>query len=146
MDTAPRMWYDGHQIGDRNFKMSNTRNPKVWVIKEQMLRGDTGPVPMDYSPAANWGDLEFITSHDMPIYSRSTVQKSWNTDIIRFVTEYDQNMDFIVTTGQPMAIFTTGWVLGVVGKIPNFLVWRREEGRYLPLHYDASQVKESVTN
>ena len=124
--------------------MSNNRYPKVWVIKEQMLRGDTGPVPMDYSAATSHGELEFITTHDMPFYSRSQVQKAWNADLIRFAEEYDDDMDFIVTTGQPIAIFTAGWILGQFDKIPNFLVWRREEGKYLPLHYDAQLVRESV--
>ncbi len=133
------------KIGDRTFNITNPkRTPNVRIIKEQMLRGETGPAPMDYSPAAAYGDLEFITTHDMPMYNRSMVQKAWNADAIRFSQEYNDDMDFVVTTGQPVAIFTAGWILGLVGKTPNFLVWRREEGKYLPLHYDAQQVRESI--
>lgn len=113
--------------------------PTCWVIKEQMLRGigDSTPVPVDYSPAMEFGDIDFITSHDMPMYGRSTVQTAWNQDVQRFVNKFDEGQDYIITTGQPMAILCVGYALGVVGKKPRFLVWRREENRYRVVHFDA---------
>jgi hypothetical protein len=111
---------------------------KVWVVKEQVIRGDAGPIVMDYTPAMEYGDLEFITMHDMPLYGKSSVQDMWNQDASHFALKYDDQNDFIVTTGQPTAIFTVGWVLGLVRKTPRFLVWRREEGKYRPLHVDST--------
>lgn len=111
---------------------------KVWIIKEQVMRGDTGPIVMDYSAAMEFGELEFITSHDMPLYGKSSVQGVWNKDVLRFVEEYDEYADYIVTTGQPTAIFTIGWALGLTEKIPRFLVWRREEGRYRVGSFDVA--------
>lgn len=111
---------------------------KVWVIKEQVIRGDTGPTVMDYSAAMEFGELEFITTHDMPLYGKSAVQDSWNKDVHLFVREYDQLNDYVVTTGQPTAIFSVGWALGAAHKIPRFLVWRREEGRYRVVNFDGS--------
>lgn len=110
---------------------------KVWVVKEQIVRGDTGAtVVMDYSKAEEYGELEFITSHDMPLYGKSQWQEIWNKSAKQFALAYNPNTDYIVTTGQPTAIFTVGWVLGLVGKTPRFLVWRREEGRYKALAID----------
>jgi hypothetical protein len=109
---------------------------KVWIVKEQMLRNEIGTVPMDYSPAMQWGDIEFITMHDMPMYVRSSVQEAWNQDVLKFAEQYDQQKDYIITTGQPMAIFCVGWVLGFERKIPRFLVWRREENKYRVVNFD----------
>jgi hypothetical protein len=114
------------------------KNPTVWVIKEQMLRGEIGPLPMDYSKAMEYGDLKFITTHDMPLYGRSSVQEQWNRDVTEFVQEYDPIRDFVITTGQPMAILCVGYAMGSVGKAPRFLVWRREENRYRIVNFDSS--------
>ena len=111
---------------------------KVWIVKEQVIRGDAGPIVMDYTPAMEYGDLEFITTHDMPLYGKSSVQDMWNQDAAHFAMAYDEQTDYIVTTGQPTAIFTVGWVLGLVRKAPRFLVWRREEGKYRPLNVDST--------
>jgi len=99
---------------------------------------------MDYSAAMEYGDIEFITSHDMPIYSRSLVQAAWSRDVMGFVNKYDPECDFIVTTGQPIAIFAVGWMLGRSNKIPRFLVWRREENRYRPVNFDGSMPADMV--
>ena len=114
------------------------KNPTVWVIKEQMIRGDISPIPMDYSPAMEFGDIEFITMLDMPLYGRSSVQEQWNRDVLEFVHKYDPVRDFIITTGQPMAIFSVGFAMGQVGKDPRFLVWRREENRYRIVNFDSN--------
>lgn len=112
------------------------KNPTVWIIKEQMIRGEAGPIPVDYSPAMEFGELEFITYHDMPLYGKSTVQDQWNRDVAEFVRKYDPIRDFVITTGQPMAILCVGFALGQGGKIPRFLVWRREENRYRIVNFD----------
>ena len=111
---------------------------KVWIVKEQVIRGDTGPIVMDYSAAMEYGGLEFITTHDMPLYGRSSVQDMWNQDVQRFAQEYDELNDYVVTTGQPTAIFAVGWALGAAGKTPRFLVWRREENRYRVVNFDST--------
>lgn len=111
---------------------------KVWIIKEQVIRGNTGPIVMDYSAAMQFGELEFITTHDMPLYGRSSVLDMWNEDVQRFVEQYDEFEDYVVTTGQPTAIFAVGWALGVAQKTPRFLVWRREEGKYRVVNFDGT--------
>lgn len=111
--------------------------PRVFVVKEQMIRTNNGgSMPMDYSPATCFGDLHFITSHDMPFHPRSTIQQAWNSDVLDFVKTYDPTKDYIILTGQPTAMFCIGWALGKVGKTPRFLVWRREENQYRVMHFD----------
>lgn len=121
-----------------------SENPTVWIIKEQMLRGEICPIPIDYTPAMEFGDIEFITHHDMPLYGKSSVQEHWNRDVVNFAKKYDPNRDFIITTGQPMAILAVGFVLGQEGKCPRFLVWRREENRYRVVNFDSTLAHESV--
>lgn len=119
--------------------MNDTINtPTIWVVKEQVIRGDTGPIVMNYSAAMEFGELEFITTHDMPLYGKSWVQDSWNDDVYGFVERYNELTDYIITTGQPTAIFMVGWALGVARKVPRFLVWRREENRYRVVNFDGS--------
>lgn len=110
--------------------------PKVWIIKEQMVRTDTGTEPMDYTPAMQYGDLEFVTHGDMPMYGRSDGLRMWNQDMYSFAMEYNDQTDYIITTGQPAAFVVAGWYLGRVGKTPRFLVWRREENRYRAVNFD----------
>jgi len=117
-------------------QIKSSRAATVWVIKEQVIRGDVGTVVMDYSPAMQFGELKFVTAHDMPMYGKSAMLDGWNEDVKEFVQKYNPLDDFIVTTGQPMAIFAVGWALGVANKAPRFLVWRREEGKYRVVNFD----------
>lgn len=106
----------------------------VWACKEQVTRGALGPVAMDYSPAESYGELRFITRTDLPFHADSTIRSVWSDDVQTFVEQYDPANDYIITTGQPAAIFAMGWALGRVQKIPRFLVWRREDNHYRVLN------------
>jgi hypothetical protein len=85
---------------------------------------------MDYSPAAKFGELRFITRHDLPMHAGSTMAEVWSDDVAEFVEQYNPMTDFIIVTGQPAAIFAIGYCLGRVGKAPRFLQWKREENCY----------------
>lgn len=104
--------------------------PTVWVVKEQMMRGDLGSIAMDYSPAMKFGDLEFITPCDLPLHPGSTIRAVWEQEVDRFVRQYNVSEDYVIATGQPMAIFMVGHWLGRVQKLPRFLVWRPQENDY----------------
>jgi hypothetical protein len=112
------------------------KNPKVWVIKEQLVRNAVGSNPMDYTPAMTYGEIEFVTRSDLPLHPRSTALEHWALEVKKFVLSYDPKIDYIVTTGQPTSIFAVGWALGQAGKTPRFLVWRREENRYIPVNFE----------
>lgn len=119
-------------------------NPIVWVIKEQMRRTDIGSEAFDYSPAMAFGDIEFITRHDMPLYGKSQVQEFWNRDVEAFAKKYGEQRDYIICTGQPMAILAVGYALGLENKCPRFLVWRREENKYRVVNFDSEFSHASV--
>lgn len=109
-----------------------TRGPIVWVIKEQVKRGITGPEPMDYTPAFKYGEVRFITDFDMPIHQGGSLVRAWNAAASQFAKEYDEDTDFIIATGQPTAMVMIGWILGISDSLPRFLVWRREDNMYVP--------------
>jgi len=113
------------------------KKPTVFIVKEQMTRNAIGSTPIDYGPAMEYGDIEFITEFDLPSYGcRSSVFRNWAEDVAKFVDKYDPATDFIVVTGQPSAIFAVGYVLGTVKKEPRFLIWKREENKYRPMNFE----------
>jgi hypothetical protein len=120
------------------------KSPVCWVVKEQMLRSDTGSTPMDYGHAMEFGEIEFITTHDMPLHPRSQVQDAWDQAVVEFARRYDSQRDYIVCTGQPIAILTIGYALGRAGKWPRFLVWRREENRYRVVQFNGDRIDTSI--
>lgn len=120
------------------------RTPIVWIVKEQVARAGSGSVTMDFSPALEFGDLEFITVYDIPLYGKGVVMDQWNRDVRDFVQKYDPMHDFIVTTGQPLAIFMIGYELAKSGKRPRFLVWRREENRYRVVNIDPAPTLQAA--
>lgn len=107
--------------------------PTVWIIKEQVRRGISGVEAMDYTPAMKFGGLKFITDTDIPHYPNSSVYGTWNRKALEFLAAYNDRTDFIVCTGQPVAMVQLGFLMGLANKAPRFLVYRREENAYQPL-------------
>lgn len=104
---------------------------KVWIVKEQVRQSALGPTVMNFVPAMRYGDIQFITRTDLPLYPNSDVAAVWEDDVRKFVNEYNPDTDYIVATGQPTSIFAVGYALAKSGKRPRFLVWRREDDRYM---------------
>lgn len=108
--------------------------PTVWVVKEQVMRGPTGPVPMDYTAAYEYGDVEFITETDFPTTRGPSALKLHWHERVKAVMHEMSNDDFIVLTGGPLSIFLIGFVLGVFGELtPTLLIWNREQSKYVPV-------------
>lgn len=112
--------------------MSANKSPIVWVIKEQSKRGDSGSSIMDYTPAMKYGEIKFITDFDLPTHQASSAAESWQKAAARFVVEVDFDRDYLILTGAPLAIFTIGLLIGATNKFPRILVWKREQGIYVP--------------
>lgn len=106
--------------------------PTVWVVKEQVRRDSAGPVPMDYTPATKFGDLKFITDFDLPLNTQGSLATEWGRKLAVFMKEYDPDADWIVLTGSPLSIFMVGVSIGWAKLSPRILVWRREQGEYVP--------------
>ena len=111
--------------------------PTVWVLKEQVKSTTNGPVPMDYTAAYAYGNIRFITEMDLPLHPNSTVAKEWSKQVEKFMKEVNAN-DYVILTGQPLAMFLFGALCAVAEFIPNLLVWRREQSRYVV--YDPTQI------
>lgn len=111
----------------------NSRKPIVWVMKEQVRRGATGPEPMDYTPAMKYGEVRFITDFDLPLHQGGSLVGSWWNAVHDFIEEFDPTIDFLVPTGQPLAMVLIGAAIGnaYTGNL-QFLVWRREDNKYVP--------------
>jgi hypothetical protein len=112
--------------------MITEKRPTVWVLKEQMRSAEHAARTMDYTPAMKFGDLRFVTEFDPPLHPHSTVYANWERAVSDFCHEFDETRDFIICTGQPTAIFMIGFHLANWGKKPQFLVWRRQDGQYVP--------------
>jgi hypothetical protein len=110
----------------------DSERSKVFIVKEQVRRDATGPVPMDYTPAFKYGDVEFITSFDLPLHQNGTLTGVWMKDVRKFLQRFDPENDWIVLTGSPLAIFIVGLLMGRSEKIPRILVWKREIDQYIP--------------
>lgn len=115
---------------DRSSKVSS--RPKVWVVKEQVRSTGNGPVPVDYTAAYQYGDVEFITEFDLPPRNGS-LSDEWYKQVLRFVDAYDAKRDHIVLTGSPLAIFLVGFIMGSLRVEPRLLIWRREHNIYIPM-------------
>jgi hypothetical protein len=106
--------------------------PTVWVVKEQVVRGMTGPSAMDYTPAYKYGDVKFITDTDFPVHPASSVRQVWTRKVREFLRDI-RHGDSIVLTGGPLAIFLVGYACANGNVKPTILVWRRELNEYVPL-------------
>jgi hypothetical protein len=102
----------------------------VYAVKEQNFKAMVGSQVMDYSPAAKFGELKFITTFDMPLHVNSTARGVWREEVLGFVGDYDSTKDFIILTGQPISIFIIGMMLERAKKMPRFLKWQGQTGDY----------------
>jgi hypothetical protein len=105
--------------------------PKVWVLKEQVKQGTNGPVPIDYSPAYKFGDVQFITDFDLPARTNGTIVEQWVQKVSRCIDQMDTSRDYILLTGAPLAMFIFGLFCSMANIAPRILVWRREQGEYV---------------
>jgi hypothetical protein len=117
--------------------------PTVWVVKEQVVRGATGPTPMDYTPAYKYGDVKFITDHDFPITrGPSGLKEAWHRKVRQFLYSMNSEHDYLVLTGSPFSIFLIGFVCAMCERAPKVLIWRRESNEYVP--FDMLDFAESI--
>lgn len=116
--------------------------PTCWILKEQLRRDSTGSVPLDYTAAYKYGDIEFITELDFPIYGRGSAAAQWGGAVEKFLNKYDPIRDWLVLTGSPLSIFLLGLRLGNAEITPRILVWRRDSNEYVPLELNIESVIE----
>lgn len=104
--------------------------PTVWVLKEQVRSSSNGPSPLDYTPAYKFGDIRFMTDFDLPVYQGSSFAKAWHLAVDSALGDFDEERDYLVLTGAPLAIYTLGKKMADARLNPRLLVWRREQNAY----------------
>lgn len=93
---------------------------KVWVLQEN--------VHLDYAPAAEWGDVEFITRHDVSPFKRSQQAEGFESDMKKFISKYIPGTDYIILTGNPVAIVKLG--MDIPRGEHKFLKWDVRRNQY----------------
>lgn len=100
----------------------------VWVLQESIIPGSAG-VPMDYSSAERFGDVQFVLNGDPSRQSNSPINERIFDDLSKMAQLYRDD-DFLVLTGAPMTIFMAGAALARAGKIPTLLSWNKRHQEY----------------
>ena len=103
----------------------------VWVLQESIIPGSNG-VPMDYSAAERFGDVQFVLTVEPSKHDNSTINEHVAAELARMAMLYREDEDHIVLTGSPIAIFMAGAALAAAGKAPRALVWNRKTASYHP--------------
>lgn len=97
---------------------------KVWVVQENPR--------MDYSPAEQFGQVQFMTADEYRSMATSLKNREILADIERCVQRMDPLEDWVVLTGNPI---TMGYVFHLVlaqwGQV-RCLQWDRIRGEYRP--------------
>jgi len=93
----------------------------VWIFQENPNN--------DYTPAEKWGEVKFVTGSDLKSWADSPSTKNYHQDVKIFLRHYKPNEDFIIVTGNPVAICHLGMVLPVGHH--RFLKWDHRAGEYV---------------
>ena len=98
--------------------------PKVFVTQEVSA--------VDYSPAAVFGDLVFVTSYNDRFSAIPTSLNNANTieKIKSMLSDFNSD-DYLICTGAPATMAICGAVLG--GKLHNLLVWDNRSMSYFEI-------------
>lgn len=104
----------------------------VWVVQESVIPGSNG-IPMDYSPAEEFGDVQFISRTDTSRQQNSSINDGVLESMRHMARLYRAGMDYIVLTGSPLAIFMVGVAMAEVGKPAQILLWDRRTSNYRPV-------------
>lgn len=112
--------------------MNDSKRGTVWVLQESIIPGSNG-VPMDYSAAERYGDVQFVLTVEPSKHDGSTINEHVAEELARMAMLYRENEDYIVLTGSPVAIFMAGAAIAAAGKAARMLVWNRKTAVYRPI-------------
>jgi len=101
--------------------MSNS--PRVLVAQEN---------DFDYTPAAVFGAVEFVTSGDWSVFANSLRNKKIASDTKQAFTNYVAGYDYIVLTGSPLNMAVVIAEMMKHGKRHRLLKWCNRTFSYAP--------------
>lgn len=111
---------------------NNTPRGTVYVLTESIIPGSNG-VPIDYSPAEQYGNVEFVVHIEPSRQRQSTINAAIYRQLLQMAELYREGRDYLVLTGNPMVIFMAGMAMVEVDKVPTLLMWDRKRATYNPI-------------
>lgn len=100
--------------------------PRVCVTQEQ---------PFDFTPAQQFGDVEFLTGEDLVNIKDSQRNTQLMRDLWRKLRRFDTERDWLLIAGSPYVSAAVFLILGHMGiKKLQVLRWSNRDGHYVPLH------------
>lgn len=114
-------------------QINRARGPIVWVIEK---------MPHDYTPARVYAEdiRQIVADKLVP----NAPDDSWNADAVRQLrrafADYIPGLDYIIPTGSPVRMLTTGLLLKELGDVHNFLGYDARTNRYLLYRIDLRRV------
>ncbi len=100
----------------------STEEPKVYVTQEQPR--------ISYEMAEDYGEVIFVSLHDLPTVSSSLRAKKAIADIKENMKHYRPGIDFILPSGSPLNIASVMMIAGRMGDVHNILKWDNRMQRY----------------
>lgn len=88
----------------------------------------------DFTPAEQWGDVEFLTKEEISPIKQSLRNEALLEDLEHKLKKYDPDEDFIVVAGSPYVAALVFYLLGRRG-VPQIrmLRWSNRDRLYGPL-------------
>lgn len=105
-------------------------NPRVFITSNRMRRdpnsGELRPI-VDLRPAAAYGTLTPVFDHEMDPENRDDLLRAQER-----LQDFDEEVDFILPSGAPIASLVTGVLLGLKDiEVINVLEWDRFRLQYV---------------
>jgi hypothetical protein len=98
----------------------------------------TQETPHNFSPAEQFGTIEFVTRSDLNNVRSSLHNAKLVTDITRKLKDFDESRDWIVIAGSPYISALVFLILGRRGvKDVNVLRWDNRDFVYQPMVIEA---------
>lgn len=107
-----------------------TSIPKVWVVQE----GHN-----DYSPAEQFGEVNFITKSDLRNMEGSEQNRELLGDVRSFLSNYIAGVDYIIPVGNPMVNALISMCLSSTDH--KFLKWDGRRATYILFNLNPKMVK-----
>jgi hypothetical protein len=100
--------------------------PRIWVTQEKAA---------DFSPAEQFGEVQFLTSDDLNNMPSSLHNEKVLGQIKhKLETQYMPEVDYLIIIGSPYVAAAVFMLLGTMGvRRVKLLRWSNQSGHYLPM-------------
>lgn len=111
--------------------------PVVYILRESFIRyGAEAQRPLDYTPALDFGQIEFVTNSEPSVSPGSRFNEDLVSDLRTFAAKYRPEIDYIVPSGATTMVLLAGMLLGQRHRRVQVLHWHNARRAYLPIIWD----------